>query len=151
MFLFSHSCVWFCSSILPLPSVSLSHFSLRECRDAMQAQDLLRQLRMPEISDVRQYVRGLPTNTLMGMGALAAVTTYWYATRPKALKPPCDLTMQSIEMAVRSQDKEETGGMTVYLTQHWGLSQQMSDDVLHGFIQIWVLNIEEKSILHVFI
>lgn len=78
----------------------------------MQAQDLLRQLRMPEISDVRQYVRGLPTNTLMGMGALAAVTTYWYATRPKALKPPCDLTMQSIEMAVRSQDKEEI----VYLT-----------------------------------
>ncbi|XP_063074675.1 long-chain-fatty-acid--CoA ligase 1a isoform X1 [Engraulis encrasicolus] len=64
----------------------------------MQAQDLLRQLRMPEISDVRQYVRALPTNTLMGMGALAAVTTYWYATRPKALKPPCDLTMQSTEM-----------------------------------------------------
>ncbi|KAL2098073.1 hypothetical protein ACEWY4_007280 [Coilia grayii] len=64
----------------------------------MQAQDLLRQLRMPEISDVRQYVRGLPTNTLMGMGALAAVTTYWYATRPKALKPPCDLTMQSTEL-----------------------------------------------------
>ncbi|XP_012674351.1 long-chain-fatty-acid--CoA ligase 1a isoform X1 [Clupea harengus] len=64
----------------------------------MQAQDLLRQLRMPEISDVREYVRSLPTNTLMGMGALAAVTTYWYATRPTALKPPCDLTMQSIEV-----------------------------------------------------
>ncbi|XP_076151100.1 long-chain-fatty-acid--CoA ligase 1a isoform X1 [Alosa pseudoharengus] len=64
----------------------------------MQAQDLLRQLRMPEISDVREYVRSLPANTLMGMGALAAVTTYWYATRPKALKPPCDLAMQSIEV-----------------------------------------------------
>ncbi|XP_062379369.1 long-chain-fatty-acid--CoA ligase 1a isoform X1 [Sardina pilchardus] len=64
----------------------------------MQAQDLLRQLRMPEISDVREYVRSLPANTLVGMGALAAVTTYWYATRPIALKPPCDLAMQSIEV-----------------------------------------------------
>ncbi|KAI1887575.1 hypothetical protein AGOR_G00191720 [Albula goreensis] len=64
----------------------------------MQAQDLLRQLRIPEIGDVRQYVRSLPTNTLMGMGAFAAITTYWYATRPKALKPPCDLSMQSVEI-----------------------------------------------------
>ncbi|KAM6972149.1 long-chain-fatty-acid--CoA ligase 1a isoform 1-T1 [Aplochiton taeniatus] len=65
----------------------------------MQAQELLRQLRIPELEDVRQYVRSLPTNTLLGMGALAAITTYWYATRPKALKPPCDLSLQSVEMA----------------------------------------------------
>ncbi|CAN9510350.1 unnamed protein product [Ophioblennius macclurei] len=64
----------------------------------MQAQDVLRQLRMPELDEVRQYVRGFPTNALMGMGAFAAITTYWFATRPKALKPPCDLTQQSIEM-----------------------------------------------------
>lgn len=53
---------------------------------------------MPELGDVRQYVRTLPTNTLMGFGAFAALTTYWYATRPKALKPPCDLAMQSVEV-----------------------------------------------------
>ncbi|CAM4497957.1 unnamed protein product [Leuciscus chuanchicus] len=64
----------------------------------MQAQDLIRHLRMPELDDVRQYVRSLPTNTLMGMGAFAAITTYWLATRPKALKPPCDLAMQSVEV-----------------------------------------------------
>lgn len=64
----------------------------------MQAQDLLRNLRLPELGEVRQYVRTLPTNTLMGFGAFAAFTTYWYATRPKALKPPCDLTMQSVEI-----------------------------------------------------
>uniref|UniRef100_A0A672I0P5 Long-chain-fatty-acid--CoA ligase n=1 Tax=Salarias fasciatus TaxID=181472 RepID=A0A672I0P5_SALFA len=69
-------------------------------RTAMQAQEVLRQLRMPELDDVRQYVRGFPTNALMGMGAFAAITTYWFATRPKALKPPCDLTQQSIEMPV---------------------------------------------------
>ncbi|NXO77439.1 ACSL1 ligase, partial [Sitta europaea] len=64
----------------------------------MQAHELFRYLRMPELGDVRQYVRTLPTNTLMGFGAFAALTTYWYATRPKALKPPCDLAMQSVEI-----------------------------------------------------
>ncbi|XP_025939864.1 long-chain-fatty-acid--CoA ligase 1 isoform X1 [Apteryx rowi] len=64
----------------------------------MQAHELFRHLRMPELGDVRQYVRTLPTNTLMGFGAFAALTTYWYATRPKALKPPCDLAMQSVEV-----------------------------------------------------
>lgn len=66
----------------------------------MQAHELFRHLRMPELGDVRQYVRTLPTNTLMGFGAFAALTTYWYATRPKALKPPCDLAMQSVEVEV---------------------------------------------------
>ncbi|XP_026803480.3 long-chain-fatty-acid--CoA ligase 1a isoform X2 [Pangasianodon hypophthalmus] len=64
----------------------------------MQVQDLIWQFRVPELGDFRQYVRSLPTNTLMGMGAFAAITTYWYATRPRALKPPCDLTMQSVEV-----------------------------------------------------
>ncbi|ELW47037.1 Long-chain-fatty-acid--CoA ligase 1 [Tupaia chinensis] len=65
----------------------------------MQAHELFRYFRMPELVDFRQYVRTLPTNTLMGFGAFAALTTFWYATRPKALKPACDLSMQSIEVA----------------------------------------------------
>uniref|UniRef100_F6VPF0 Long-chain-fatty-acid--CoA ligase n=2 Tax=Monodelphis domestica TaxID=13616 RepID=F6VPF0_MONDO len=65
---------------------------------AMQAHELFRYFRMPELGDFRQYVRTLPTNTLMGFGAFAALTTFWYATRPKALKPPCDLSMQSVEV-----------------------------------------------------
>ncbi|KAK5865839.1 hypothetical protein PBY51_020078 [Eleginops maclovinus] len=64
----------------------------------MQAQEVLRQLRFPDLDDFRHYMRGLPANALMGMGAFAAFTTYWLATRPKALKPPCDLGMQSVEM-----------------------------------------------------
>lgn len=66
----------------------------------MQAHELFRYFRMPELADFRQYVRTLPTNTLMGFGAFAALTTFWYATRPKALKPPCDLSMQSVEVPV---------------------------------------------------
>uniref|UniRef100_A0A8C0WKA4 Long-chain-fatty-acid--CoA ligase n=1 Tax=Castor canadensis TaxID=51338 RepID=A0A8C0WKA4_CASCN len=65
----------------------------------MQAHELFGYFRMPELVDIRQYVRTLPTNTLMGFGAFAALTTFWYATRPKALKPPCDLSMQSVEVA----------------------------------------------------
>ncbi|XP_044202935.1 long-chain-fatty-acid--CoA ligase 1a isoform X1 [Thunnus albacares] len=64
----------------------------------MQAQEVLRQLRIPELDEIRQYLRGLPANTLMGMGAFAAITTYWFASRPKALKPPCDLGQQSLEI-----------------------------------------------------
>uniref|UniRef100_A0A7N6AR37 Arachidonate--CoA ligase n=1 Tax=Anabas testudineus TaxID=64144 RepID=A0A7N6AR37_ANATE len=64
----------------------------------MQAQEVLRHLRIPELDDVRQYMRGLPTNALMGMGAFAAITTYWFASRPKALKPPCDIGLQSVEI-----------------------------------------------------
>lgn len=65
----------------------------------MQAHELFQYFRLPELVDIRQYVRTLPTNTLMGFGAFAALTTFWYATRPKALKPPCDLSMQSVEVA----------------------------------------------------
>ncbi|XP_069487601.1 long-chain-fatty-acid--CoA ligase 1 isoform X1 [Ambystoma mexicanum] len=65
----------------------------------MQAHELFRHMRLPELGDVREYVRTLPTNTtLMGFGAFAAITTYWYATRPRALKPPCDLAAQSVEV-----------------------------------------------------
>uniref|UniRef100_A0AAY5EYX3 Long-chain-fatty-acid--CoA ligase n=1 Tax=Electrophorus electricus TaxID=8005 RepID=A0AAY5EYX3_ELEEL len=71
----------------------------------MQVQDLIRQFRVPDLGDMRQYVRSLPTNTLMGMGAFAAITTYWYATRPRALKPPCDLAMQSVEVEVSASDQ----------------------------------------------
>ncbi|KAM4797535.1 uncharacterized protein ACH125_005758 [Urocitellus parryii] len=78
----------------PSPEFDLGHHQHR----TMQAHELFWYFRMPELVDIRQYVRTLPTNTLMGFGAFAAITTFWYATRPKALKPPCDLSMQSVEV-----------------------------------------------------
>ncbi|XP_031519997.1 long-chain-fatty-acid--CoA ligase 1 isoform X7 [Papio anubis] len=81
-------------------AVCVKEFSLENYQHrTMQAHELFRYFRMPELVDFRQYVRTLPTNTLMGFGAFAALTTFWYATRPKALKPPCDLSMQSVEVA----------------------------------------------------
>lgn len=79
----------------------LTEFSLGNHQHrTMEAHELFQYFRMPELADFRQYVRTLPTNTLMGVGAFAALTTFWYATRPKALRPPCDLSMQSVEVPV---------------------------------------------------
>ncbi|MGH0132210.1 UNVERIFIED_CONTAM: hypothetical protein FKN15_048937 [Acipenser sinensis] len=66
--------------------------------EKMQAQEILRSLRLPELQEFSQFFRSLPAPTLVGIGALAAVITYWLATRPKAMKPPCDLTRQSKEV-----------------------------------------------------
>lgn len=77
----------------------------------MQAQEVLRQLRLPELDDLRQYIRGLHANTLLGMGAVAAFTTYWLSTRPRALQPPCDLTMQSVVMQVWRLFSQHAAGL----------------------------------------
>uniref|UniRef100_A0A8B9RJP0 long-chain-fatty-acid--CoA ligase n=1 Tax=Astyanax mexicanus TaxID=7994 RepID=A0A8B9RJP0_ASTMX len=68
----------------------------------MQAQELLLGLRLPELDDLGQLFRSLPTSTLVGLGALTAVLAYWLATRPRGIAPPCDLSNQS--------EKVEGGG-----------------------------------------
>lgn len=52
--------------------------------------------------DVSQYIRNVSVPVLVSMGAVAAATTYYLATRPKALPPVCDLQMQSAEVPVSS-------------------------------------------------
>ncbi|CAL1601303.1 unnamed protein product [Knipowitschia caucasica] len=74
----------------------------------MQAQEVLRQLRIPELDDVRQYIRSLPTHALMGIGAVAAFTTYWFATRPQALMAPFDLSLQSVELPGEERARRST-------------------------------------------
>nr|AAB00959.1 long-chain acyl-CoA synthetase [Homo sapiens] len=65
----------------------------------MQAHELFRYFRMPELVDFRQCVT-LPTNTLMGFGAFSRrLTTFWRPRHPKPLKPPWHLSMQSVEVA----------------------------------------------------
>uniref|UniRef100_A0A8C1G7F1 Arachidonate--CoA ligase n=1 Tax=Cyprinus carpio TaxID=7962 RepID=A0A8C1G7F1_CYPCA len=102
---------------------------------AMQAQDLIRHLRLPELDDLRQYVRSLPINTLMGMGAFAAITTYWLATRPKALKPPCDLSMQSVEVQVSGSEYARRSILQdsdTYMTYYYKDAQTMYEFFLRG-------------------
>lgn len=68
--------------------------------EKMQTQEILRILRLPELSDLGQFFRSLSATTLVSMGALAAILAYWFTHRPKALQPPCNLLMQSEEVKV---------------------------------------------------
>ncbi|XP_061767896.1 long-chain-fatty-acid--CoA ligase 1a isoform X3 [Nerophis ophidion] len=100
---------------------------------AMQAQEVLRQLRLPDLDDVRQYIRGFPSNTLLGMGVFAAFTTYWLATRPKALKPPCDLNIQSVEMAGEEGARRSVlNSSEEYLTHYYSDATTIYEVFLRG-------------------
>ncbi|XP_069826933.1 long-chain-fatty-acid--CoA ligase 6 isoform X1 [Dendropsophus ebraccatus] len=66
--------------------------------EKMQAQEILRSLRLPEFDEFSQFFRSVPAATFVGLGAFAAVIAYWFASRPKAVKPPCNLLMQSEEL-----------------------------------------------------
>uniref|UniRef100_A0A2I3GZA1 Long-chain-fatty-acid--CoA ligase n=1 Tax=Nomascus leucogenys TaxID=61853 RepID=A0A2I3GZA1_NOMLE len=71
--------------------------------EKMQTHEILRILRLPELGDLGQFFHSLSATTLVSMGALAAILAYWFAHRPKALQPPCNLLMQSEEV-------EDSGG-----------------------------------------
>ncbi|XP_063732625.1 long-chain-fatty-acid--CoA ligase 1-like isoform X2 [Eleginops maclovinus] len=64
----------------------------------MLGQEFLQKLNMPDMDDVSQYIRSISTPVLVSVGAVAAATTYYLATRPKGLPPVCDLHMQSVEV-----------------------------------------------------
>uniref|UniRef100_A0A8C9YXY5 Long-chain-fatty-acid--CoA ligase n=1 Tax=Sander lucioperca TaxID=283035 RepID=A0A8C9YXY5_SANLU len=66
--------------------------------EKMQAQEMMSGLRIPEMDELGQFFRSLPTSTLVGIGALTAVLAYWLATRPRPIKPPCSLLHQSEEV-----------------------------------------------------
>ncbi|XP_047210343.1 long-chain-fatty-acid--CoA ligase 1-like isoform X2 [Girardinichthys multiradiatus] len=63
----------------------------------MLSQDFQEEIKFLDLEDVSQYIRNISTPMLVSIGAVAAATTYYLATRPKALPPVCDLHMQSIE------------------------------------------------------
>ncbi|KAM7000742.1 long-chain-fatty-acid--CoA ligase 1-like isoform 2-T2 [Tautogolabrus adspersus] len=64
----------------------------------MLSQEFLQKLRLPDLEDVSQYISSVSAPMLVSMGAVAAATTYYLATRPKPLPPVCDLSMQSVEI-----------------------------------------------------
>lgn len=42
----------------------------------------------------------LSPSSLLGLGALASLTAYWLVTRPRPMRPPCDLQAQSVAVDV---------------------------------------------------
>ncbi|XP_035505307.2 long-chain-fatty-acid--CoA ligase 1-like isoform X2 [Scophthalmus maximus] len=76
----------------PPPSSSSSSSSI------MLSPDTFQRLRLPDMDDVGQYIRSVPTPVFVGVGAVAAATAYYLATRPATLPSVCDLHMQSVEV-----------------------------------------------------
>ncbi|XP_041089644.1 long-chain-fatty-acid--CoA ligase 1-like isoform X3 [Polyodon spathula] len=69
---------------------------------SMQIQELLKSLGaqgclcFPDFEEIRKYVHSLSTPSLIGLGAFATLAAYWLATRPRPIRPPCDLEHQSV-------------------------------------------------------
>lgn len=68
----------------------------------MLSQDFLQKMKLLDLEGVSQYISAVSTPMLVSVGAVAAATTYYLATRPKAPPPLCDLEMQSVEVPVSS-------------------------------------------------
>ncbi|XP_061606749.1 long-chain-fatty-acid--CoA ligase 6 isoform X4 [Phyllopteryx taeniolatus] len=90
--------------------------------EKMQAQEMLSGLRVPDMDDLGRFFSSLPTSTLVGIGALAAVLAYWLATRPRPIKPPCSLLHQSEEVP------HEGGGRRSMMCDHSKLLTHYHDD-----------------------
>uniref|UniRef100_A0A672J4X3 Long-chain-fatty-acid--CoA ligase n=1 Tax=Salarias fasciatus TaxID=181472 RepID=A0A672J4X3_SALFA len=87
--------------------------------EKMQAQEMMSGLRIPEINDLGQLFRSLPTSTLVGIGALTAVLAYWLATRPRPIKPPCSLQHQSEEVPHEDGGRRSMMGDPSKLLAHY--------------------------------
>lgn len=64
----------------------------------MLSADWWHKLRLPDMDELGYYVRSVSTPLLVGVGAVAAATTYYLATRAKPPPSVCDLDMQSVEV-----------------------------------------------------
>ncbi|KGL72542.1 Long-chain-fatty-acid--CoA ligase 6, partial [Tinamus guttatus] len=102
--------------------------------EKMQAQDVLRGLRLPELDDLGQLVRSLPATALVGLGAFAAVLAYWFACRPKAVQPPCDLARQSAEVEGSDGARRSViGDNDQLLTHYYDDARTMYEVFRRGF------------------
>uniref|UniRef100_A0A8C3KGX3 Long-chain-fatty-acid--CoA ligase n=1 Tax=Calidris pygmaea TaxID=425635 RepID=A0A8C3KGX3_9CHAR len=100
----------------------------------MQAQEILRSLRLPEFDDLSQFFRNLPATALVGIGAFAAVVAYWFASRPRAVKPPCDLRMQSEEVeGLAGARRSVIGDSPQLLTHYYDDARTMYEVFRRGF------------------
>ncbi|XP_054144260.1 long-chain-fatty-acid--CoA ligase 6 isoform X2 [Melozone crissalis] len=102
--------------------------------EKMQAQEILRSLRLPEFDDLSQFFRNLPATALVGLGAFAAVVAYWFASRPRAVKPPCDLRMQSEEVeGLAGARRSVIGDSPQLLTHYYDDARTMYEVFRRGF------------------
>uniref|UniRef100_A0A8C9EYD4 Long-chain-fatty-acid--CoA ligase n=1 Tax=Pavo cristatus TaxID=9049 RepID=A0A8C9EYD4_PAVCR len=123
----------FFKMLLVCPPLALAEFTV-SLVEKMQAQEILRSLRLPEFDDLSQFFRNLPATALVGIGAFAAVVAYWFASRPKAVKPPCDLRMQSEEVeGLDGARRSVIGDSPQLLTHYYDDARTMYEVFRRGF------------------
>ncbi|CAG11523.1 unnamed protein product [Tetraodon nigroviridis] len=64
----------------------------------MQTPEALKQFWIPELDNIQHFLGGMSGNALVGMGVLVALTTYWLASRHRAVKQRVDFSRQSVEL-----------------------------------------------------
>ncbi|KFW89858.1 Long-chain-fatty-acid--CoA ligase 6, partial [Phalacrocorax carbo] len=75
-----------------------------------------------------------PATALVGIGAFAAVIAYWFASRPRAVKPPCDLRMQSEEVeGLAGARRSVIGDSPQLLTHYYDDARTMYEVFRRGF------------------
>uniref|UniRef100_A0A673ISH6 Long-chain-fatty-acid--CoA ligase n=1 Tax=Sinocyclocheilus rhinocerous TaxID=307959 RepID=A0A673ISH6_9TELE len=67
-------------------------------RDSKSEMDNLKTLLPSLPSSFSLSSLSLSPSSIIGLGALASLTTYWLVTRPRPIQPPCDLQAQSISV-----------------------------------------------------
>uniref|UniRef100_A0A8C6W026 Long-chain-fatty-acid--CoA ligase n=1 Tax=Nothobranchius furzeri TaxID=105023 RepID=A0A8C6W026_NOTFU len=87
--------------------------------EKMQAQEMMSGLRIPDMDELGRLFHSLPTSTLVGVGALTAVLAYWFATRPRPIKPPCSLQHQSEEVPHEGGGRRSMMGDPSRLLTHY--------------------------------
>uniref|UniRef100_A0AAQ5ZFZ2 Long-chain-fatty-acid--CoA ligase n=1 Tax=Amphiprion ocellaris TaxID=80972 RepID=A0AAQ5ZFZ2_AMPOC len=61
-----------------------------------ESEDFWSLLPSPPLSSFSLSSLSLSPSSLLGLGALASLTAYWLVTRPRPMRPPCDLQAQSV-------------------------------------------------------
>lgn len=134
----------------------------------MQFQEWLRSLRFTggdgksEVDNLKTLLPSLPSSfslsslslspsSIIGLGALASLTTYWLVTRPRPIQPPCDLQAQSIPVQVtvllltKTWNKGEIKYIYYNLPTIWNQLVKWNTKITNTNIKIIVSYIEIKK------
>lgn len=89
----------------------------------MQTPEALKQFWIPELDNIQHFLGGMSGNALVGMGVLVALTTYWLASRHRAVKQRVDFSRQSVELPVGGLSTliifKDISSLSFHVKPHW--------------------------------
>ncbi|XP_077570877.1 long-chain-fatty-acid--CoA ligase 1 [Stigmatopora nigra] len=88
--------MWTCTGVLPPTAMHFQEWLQKLGANVGLKMSPSEQSAADGLLPVSAHSLSLSTLSLLGLGALASLTTYWLLTRPHPTPPPCDLRAQSI-------------------------------------------------------